>query len=100
MKLKDGPARALRAVLIDQPPQLWPRNPPIRYRKNVPDSWIEMRLLEGRNRQVRRMTAAVGLPTLRLIRASIGPWSVRGLAPGDTCEINNEDAWNLLNSER
>ena len=98
VKLKDGPARALRASLIDEPAQLWPRDPPIRYRKNVPDSWIEIRLLEGRNRQVRRMTAAVGLPTLRLIRSDVGPWSISGLAPGETREIRNEDAWKLLNS--
>ena len=81
--LKDGPARAVSARLIDEPPGLWERTPPIRYRENVPDSWIEIVLTEGRNRQVRRMTAAVGLPTLRLIRYSIGDWTVEGLAPGE-----------------
>ena len=100
VKLKDGPARALRATLIDEPPQLWPRDPPIRYRKNVPDSWIEIRLIEGRNRQVRRMTAAVGLPTLRLIRAAIGPWRVDDLRPGETFELSNKDAWTALNVNR
>ncbi len=83
VKLKDGPARAVAAQLIDEPPELWERDPPIRYRKNVPDSWIELVLTEGRNRQVRRMTAAVGLPTLRLIRYSIGDWSLEGLRPGE-----------------
>jgi len=83
VELKDGPARAVSAQPIETPPDLWDRDPPIRYRANVPDSWIEVVLTEGRNRQVRRMTAAVGLPTLRLIRYSIGDWTVDGLAPGE-----------------
>ena len=83
VQLKDGPARAESARLIDEPAGLWDRDPPIRYRKNVPDCWIEIVLTEGRNRQVRRMTAAVGLPTLRLIRYSVGDWTVDGLAPGE-----------------
>ncbi len=98
VKLKDGPARALRARRIDEPDGLWPRDPPIRYRKNVPDAWLEIRLLEGRNRQVRRMTAAVGLPSLRLIRAAVGPWSIDGLAPGESRMVSNEEAWAALNS--
>jgi 23S rRNA pseudouridine2457 synthase len=81
--LKDGPARAVSARQIEEPAALWPRDPPIRYRASIPDSWIEMVLTEGRNRQVRRMTAAVGLPTLRLIRSSIGEWNVAGLQPGE-----------------
>jgi len=81
--LKDGSARAVSARQIDAPPDLWDRDPPIRYRASVPDSWIEVVLIEGRNRQVRRMTAAVGLPTLRLIRYSIGDWTLDGLAPGE-----------------
>jgi len=83
VKLKDGMARAVSARQIDTPSDLWDRDPPIRYRANVPDSWIEVVLTEGRNRQVRRMTAAVGLPTLRLIRYSIGDWTVDDLAPGE-----------------
>ena len=83
VKLKDGPARAVSARQIEAPAALWDRDPPIRYRASVPDSWLEIVLTEGRNRQVRRMTAAVGLPTLRLIRYAIGEWTVDGLAPGE-----------------
>jgi 23S rRNA pseudouridine2457 synthase len=82
VKLKDGMAMAVSARHLETPPDLWERDPPIRYRASIPDSWIEIVLTEGRNRQVRRMTAAVGLPTLRLIRYSIGDWTVDGLAPG------------------
>lgn len=96
VKLKDGPARALRAVQIGEPAGLWRRDPPIRYRRNVADSWLEVRLFEGRNRQVRRMTAAVGLPTLRLVRAAIGPWSVDGLAPGETRSVDAAEAWRMV----
>ena len=71
-----------RARAIPEPAELWPRTPPIRVRKALPTSWIEIELTEGRNRQVRRMTAAVGLPTLRLIRYGVGPWSIDGLVPG------------------
>lgn len=70
------------ARCIAEPPGLWPRDPPIRFRRAIPTSWIELVLREGKNRQVRRMTAHVGLPTLRLIRAAIGPWHLDGLAPG------------------
>ncbi len=83
VKLKDGPARALSARQMPEPDWLWTRDPPIRYRASIPDSWLEITLDEGRNRQVRRMTAAVGLPTLRLIRYSIGDWTVAGLQPGE-----------------
>lgn len=96
VKLKDGPARALKAALIDEPAGLWPRDPPIRYRKNVSDCWIEITLTEGRNRQVRRMTAGVGLPTLRLVRISAGPWRINGLAPGESREISNAEAWRQI----
>lgn len=94
--LKDGLAKAVAAKHMDAPAQLWERDPPIRYRANVADSWMEITLAEGRNRQVRRMTAAVGLPTLRLIRYAVGPWTLDGLAPGDTREISNQDGWNSL----
>lgn len=79
--LKDGKTRPARARLID-PPELWERDPPVRFRKSVPDAWIELIITEGKNRQVRRMTAAVGFPTLRLVRWSVGDWSLDGLAPG------------------
>jgi 23S rRNA pseudouridine2457 synthase len=82
VRLKDGMTRPAGARRID-PPALWPRDPPIRVRKSVPDSWIEVILREGRNRQVRRMTAAVGHPTLRLVRRSVGEWTLDGLAPGE-----------------
>jgi 23S rRNA pseudouridine2457 synthase len=80
--LKDGPARAVSCRLIPEP-DLWPRNPPIRVRKSIPDSWIEIVIAEGRNRQVRRMTAAVDLPCLRLVRAAIGEWTLQDLQPGE-----------------
>lgn len=79
--LKDGPTLPATAVRLHEPP-LWPRNPPVRFRANIPTTWIALTIFEGRNRQVRRMTAAVGFPTLRLIRHSIGPWSVEDLQPG------------------
>ena len=79
--LKDGPTRPARVRRIAAP-ALWDRDPPVRFRKSVPDCWIEITLTEGRNRQVRRMTAHVGLPCLRLVRWSIGDWTLDGLAPG------------------
>ena len=81
--LPDGVTRPAGARRIEAPRGLWPREPPIRYRARIPTAWLELRLREGRNRQVRRMTAAVGLPTLRLVRAAIGPLSLEGLAPGE-----------------
>ena len=83
VRLKDGVTQAAKARLIEEPMGLWPRNPPIRVRKSVPDSWIEMVIREGKNRQIRRMTAAVGHPCLRLIRAQIGDWRLGDLMPGD-----------------
>ena len=82
LDLKDGRTRPARIALLDAPAGLWERDPPIRYRKSVPDCWLEIGLREGRNRQVRRMTAAIGHPTLRLIRYAIGEWTLEGLAPG------------------
>ena len=81
MKLKDGMASAVSCRIISEP-DLWERSPPIRVRKNIPDSWIELVIDEGRNRQVRRMTAAVKLPTLRLVRVAIGEWTLIDLKPG------------------
>src|SRR5439155_18830179 len=85
--LKDGRTLPAEARAVDAPDWLWPRTPPIRFRKSVPDAWLALTIREGRNRQVRRMTAAVGLPTLRLIRASIGTYTLDGLAPGQWREI-------------
>jgi len=87
LELRDGRTRPAEARAIAPPAELWPRDPPIRFRKTVPDSWIELVIREGRNRQVRRMTAAVGLPTLRLIRVAIGPYALAGLAPGEWREM-------------
>jgi 23S rRNA pseudouridine2457 synthase len=84
--LKDGLTRPALAERIAAP-ALWPRDPPVRFRKSVPDCWLKLVIREGRNRQVRRMTAAVGLPTLRLVRWSIGEWTVEGLEPGQWREI-------------
>ncbi len=81
LTLKDGPTRPAKACLID-PPAIWDREPPVRVRKSVPDRWIEVTLTEGRNRQVRRMCAAIGFPCLRLVRWQIGQWSADGLQPG------------------
>lgn len=82
VRLKDGQTRPADAERLEEP-ALWPRDPPIRFRKSVPDSWLRLTITEGRNRQVRRMTAAVGHPTLRLVRWSVGEWTVDGLAPGE-----------------
>lgn len=80
--LNDGMTAPARAEAIAEPENLWPRDPPIRVRRSVPDSWISLTITEGRNRQVRRMTAAIGHPTLRLIRSQIGEWPLTGLPPG------------------
>jgi 23S rRNA pseudouridine2457 synthase len=82
VQLNDGMTLPAEAEAL-APPALWPRDPPIRVRQTVPDSWLQLTIREGRNRQVRRMTAAVGLPTLRLVRWAIGEWSLTDLAPGD-----------------
>jgi 23S rRNA pseudouridine2457 synthase len=94
LELKDGKTRPARARLIE-PPELWERDPPVRYRKSVPDRWVEITITEGRNRQVRRMSAAIGFPTLRLVRAQVGPWELVGLKPGQWITI--ERPWKDLN---
>ncbi len=86
VQLNDGPTLPAEARRLDEP-LLWERNPPVRFRKSVPTAWLELVIREGRNRQVRRMTAAVGLPTLRLVRVRVGPWSLDGLAPGQWREL-------------
>ncbi len=86
LDLSDGRTAPAEARRIETPDGLWERDPPIRFRKSVPDSWIELTITEGRNRQVRRMTAAIGHPTLRLIRTRIGDWDLGGLAPGKWCD--------------
>ena len=82
VRLKDGPTRPADAERIADP-ELWPRDPPIRIRKNIPDCWLRLTIREGRNRQVRRMTAAIGHPTLRLVRWRIGDWTLDGVSPGE-----------------
>lgn len=84
--LKDGLTKTAKVKEI-APPNLWPRDPPVRKRDQIPTSWIELIISEGKNRQVRRMTAAVGLPTLRLIRTQIGPWTLSGLQPGQHTKL-------------
>lgn len=80
--LKDGRTKPAEAEIIEEPGSIWPRTPPVRFRKSVPDSWLLVTITEGRNRQVRRMTAAIGFPTLRLIRYSVGDWTIDGLDSG------------------
>lgn len=82
VQLSDGVTLPAKARLINEPPALWARTPPVRVRQSIPTAWLELCITEGRNRQVRRMTAAVGLPCLRLIRSAIGPYSLDGLTPG------------------
>jgi 23S rRNA pseudouridine2457 synthase len=93
VNLGDFTTQPANATLIEEPRNLWPRDPPIRYRATIPTAWIELTLREGKNRQVRRMTAKVGFPTLRLIRAAIGQVSVQGLTQGTWREIGPDAPW-------
>jgi len=86
VRLKDGLTRPALAERVPAPP-LWPRDPPVRFRRSVPDCWLKLTIREGRNRQVRRMTAAVGHPTLRLVRWSVGDWTIEGVGPGEWREV-------------
>lgn len=92
VQLKDGLTLPARARLLEGPPALWERDPPVRVRQTIPTTWLELAIREGRNRQVRRMTAALGFPTLRLIRMAIGPHSINGLAPGTWADSPVDDA--------
>jgi 23S rRNA pseudouridine2457 synthase len=85
--LNDGPTRPAQARHIEEPANLWPRDPPVRYRAAIPTSWLELTITEGKNRQVRRMTAAVGFPTLRLIRVRIGDWALNDMQPGQSMAV-------------
>lgn len=93
VSLGDFKTQPADVQLIEEPPDLWPRDPPIRYRAKIPTAWLSVTIREGKNRQVRRMTAKVGFPTLRLIREAIGKVSVAGLEPGKWREINPDAAW-------
>lgn len=88
VELKDGMTRPAEAKIIDEPQNLWERTPPVRYRANIPTTWLALTIREGKNRQVRRMTAAVGFPTLRLIRYAIGPWTLKDIASGKWIETD------------
>ena len=95
VELKDGPTAPADATAMAEP-DLWPRQPPVRYRARIPTSWIRLVLREGRNRQVRRMTAATGFPTLRLVRYAIGDWNLGGLAPGEWRELSADEEKRVL----
>lgn len=96
--LSDGPTRPALAQRMAAP-EIWARTPPIRVRKSIPDSWMALTITEGRNRQVRRMAAAVGFPVLRLIRAQIGEWSVQGLQPGEYTMLELRPQWWLSKAD-
>lgn len=94
LDLGDFITRPCSARLIGEPESLWPRDPPIRRRLHIPTAWMELKLEEGKNRQVRRMTAKIGHPTLRLIRWAVGPWTLEGLPPGQWRQVGLPESWN------
>ncbi|MEC8956597.1 MAG: pseudouridine synthase [Pseudomonadota bacterium] len=96
LQLKDGLAIAIEASIIDQPKPIWKRNPPIRDRNNITTTWINMVITEGKNHQIRRMTASINLPTLRLIRYQIGPWEINSIKLGENISISRKKAWSML----
>jgi len=98
LDLGDFRSRPCDARRIEQPEGLWPRDPPIRRRAHIPTAWLELKLEEGKHRQVRRMTAKVGHPTLRLIRCAVGPWELNGLAPGQWREAEVPERWTELST--
>ncbi|MES2355172.1 MAG: pseudouridine synthase [Pseudomonadota bacterium] len=89
--LGDFVTQPAHSMTIEEPQRIWPRNPPIRYRKAIPTTWLQIKLSEGKNRQVRRMTAKIGYPTLRLIRYAVGDWTIEGLAPGEWRELKGHE---------
>jgi 23S rRNA pseudouridine2457 synthase len=97
LQLSDGPTLPASVRVIPEPLGLWPRDPPIRFRREIPTAWLEVGLREGRNRQVRRMTANIGLPTLRLVRFRVGPWNLDDLAPGEWREASATTLHTLRN---
>ncbi|MGH8178288.1 MAG: pseudouridine synthase [Steroidobacter sp.] len=97
--LSDGPTLPAEAECVPEPSWLWPRQPPIRFRKLIPTNWVQLAIREGRNRQVRRMTAAVGLPTLRLIRWAVGPWTLAELAPGAAKAVAQDEVQRFMRGE-
>lgn len=100
VQLNDGLTLPASAERVAEPEWLWPRTPPIRFRMNIPTDWLGLTIKEGRNRQVRRMTAAVGHPTLRLIRWSVGPWSIEGLRPGGWREVDQQELLKFVQRRR